>query len=211
MSNKYLINKIKDNLKSLMKFSEEIKDKKSFSNYDLTDGTKITSPSSDLEIGAEVYALDDQGNQTPLEDGEYVLNDGRTITVSGNSITEVADSSDAETKDPMEDSEDESMVKMEDGLPDTHESAAKEVPSNDVSSRLTDLEKQIEDILNIIKKLGSTQGDVNEQMMSKLESFSKENGGQPIKTMKKDYAGYKSGKSDFMEEIREFNKLKNKK
>jgi hypothetical protein len=48
-------------------------------------------------------------------------------------------------------------------------------------------------------------------MMSKLESFSKENGGEPIKTIKKGYSDYRPGKSDFMEEIREFNKLKNKK
>ena len=207
--NKDLINKIKDNLKSLMKFSEEIKEEKTFSNYDLTDGTKITSPSTDLEIGAEVYAIDDQGNQSPLDDGEYVLTDGRTINVEGNVVSVITDGSEEPTEDA--DKAEEDMVKMEDGLPEDHDAKSKDVDTNDVASRLSDLENQIEDILNILKKLGDAQGDVNEQMMSKLEDFSKENGGEPIKPMKKGYSDYKPGKSDFMEEIREFNKLKQKK
>ena len=57
-----------------------------FSDFVLSDGTKITTAANDLEIGAEIYAVDEMGNQTPLDNGSYVLNDGRTIEVEGNMV-----------------------------------------------------------------------------------------------------------------------------
>ena len=131
--------------------------------------------------------MDDKGNQTPLDNGDYVLTDGRTITVKDNSISNVSESeSEEEGEDEKVEEEDSKQtVKMEDGVPDDQKSEASEQEPNDVAVRLEDLEKQIEDILAILKKLGSTQGEVNEQMMSKLKELSEENGAKPIKTIKK--------------------------
>lgn len=205
---------IKDQLKSLIKFSSELKNSE-FSNFDLTDGTSITSTATDLEVGSEVYAVDDNGNQTPLDDGDYVLNDGRTITVAGNVITAIAggDSTEDTPEDgaATADAAAPAEQDMDAGLPDDHEADASGGDSNDVASRLSDLEKQIEDILNILKKLGTTQGEVNEQMMSKMKSISNEPGDSPIRTNKRESNGYSYGKSDFSSDIKEFIKMKQKK
>jgi hypothetical protein len=222
MDRKQALSKIKDTLKSLMAFSNEIKGEvegKKFGSFDLTDGTKITSPSTDLEVGSEVYAIDDNGNQTPLDDGEYVLTDGRTITVKANMVDAIAGGS---TEDPTQEQAEgaeqvaegqQASVKMEDGLPQEHPAEADGAAHDDIQSRLTDIEKQVEDILNIINKLGTTQEEVNEQMMSKIENLSEINGDKPIRTKKREFTDYKQGKSDFSEELREFlkeRKIKNK-
>lgn len=216
MDNKEIMNKIKENLKSLIKFSSELKESK-FSNFDLTDGTKITSPSTELAVDVEVYAIDDKGNQTPLDDGEYVLTDGRTITVKLNKITAIAESGAKEGEKPEDKPADAPVEaeaqKMEDGLPEDHPAESKDEPSNDVESRLKDLEKQIEDILNIISKLGDSQTEVNEQMMHKLAKIADEPGDSPIKSGKKEYSGdYSKTKiSASIEELREYIKERQKK
>lgn len=208
MERKEVISKIKESLKSLMKFSNDIKNE-SFGSFECTDGTKITSPSTDLEVGSEVYLLDDQGNQTPLTDGEYVLTDGRTITVKSNMVEVISGGTEKpqeETETPSEEAQAE--VKMENGLPDGHEADAKEEDdetkaASEMDSRIKDIEKQIEDILNILSKLGSTQTEVNEQMMSKIIALSEENGGQPIKLNKKEFNDYKKDSSSLRNELLE--------
>jgi hypothetical protein len=208
------LKKIKENLKYLIKFSTELKE---FSNFDLTDGTKITSPDSELAVGCEVYAIDDQNNQTPLNDGDYVLTDGRTISVANNVITAISDSS----EDPQDETEspeevDQEKQKMSDGLPDDQPAEAAGADQSDIVARLTDLENKIEEILNIINKLGDTQGDVNEQMMSKIEEFSKSPGDKPIRSAKKESYIQAPMKSVLMDDLKDFMKehkdkfLKNK-
>lgn len=209
MNNDVLVNKIKDSLKSLLKFSSELKDEE-FASFDLTDGTKITSTSKTLEVGSEVYAIDDQGNQTPLNDGDYVLTDGRTITVALNKITVITG---GDTETPAEEAAPTEEVDqaMTDGLPDSHPADATGAPTNDIEARLTDLEKQVQDILNIINKIGDAQGGINEQMMSKIKDLSDEPGEKAIKTTKKGYSDYKKGSSDFYQEIKELINSKTKK
>lgn len=211
MNKNDLLIKIKENLKSLMKFSGELKE---FSNYDLTDGTKITSPADDLEVGSEVYALDDKGNQTPLNDGDYVLNDGRTITVKGNLIESIAGESPDTEDDQVDESVEAKKVELEEGLPEGHEAEAKDANTNDLAGAVADLQKQVEDILNILSQMGDAQKGVNEQMMSRVEKFASENGGKPIKNRKKEASGYDpkaAASQEFREHLKMYQDLINKK
>ena len=206
MNKNDLMIKIKDNFKSLLKFSTELKQLE-FSTFDLTDGTKITSPASILEIGSEIYALDDQNNQTPLEDGDYVLTDGRTITIKSNLIEAI----EGELKEAEEEMKGkveckvEKMDDMTDDLP-TDETADEEmkVEAPDMEKRMSDIEKTVQDIMTMISKLSETQGSVNEQMMSKLESFSQEAGASAIRTTKKESVDYKKSSSSLRDELRDF-------
>jgi len=209
------LKKIKENLKSLMKFSNELKEE-GFGNFDLTDGTKITSPSADLEIGSEVYAIDDQGNQTPLDDGEYVLTDGRTITLKGNKIENISSGDDEMPEDDGDgDGDGDGEQEMSDtGMPDDQQAEAGDKAHNDIAARLSDLEKQIENILNILNKLGQSQGEVNEQMMNKINFLSNENGDKPIKTRKRasnTYDPKNAGLQEFREHLKIYQDLINKK
>jgi hypothetical protein len=193
------INEIKLALKALLKFSDE----KKFSDFVLTDGSKITTSAAALEIGVEIYAVDDLGNQTPLDNGEYVLNDGRTITIVDNILTEISGEASTEDESPVSDA----SVKMEDGMP--------EAPSDegDLSKRVTDLEAQLEEILNMLKTITETTQATQtnqEKVFSEFNKIKDEPGDDKVKIVKKGYDEYSSKKVNSrrnMAEIEELRKL----
>jgi len=195
------IREIKNNLKRLFTFTDDQK----FNNFTLTDGTNITTSAADIEVGAEVYMLDEQGNQTPLDNGDYVLNDGRTFTIQDNVVTEVKgpeeDGTDVESGDSDTDSVETSKQNMDaNGLPEGHDKPADgEVPADDsqvdgdLAQRVSDLEKQLAEVLNILNKIGDSQNDINEQMMSAQKSLRQiggEPGDKPVKSVKRGYEVY---------------------
>lgn len=201
------IKQIRLNLKKLLSFTSEDK----FGSFTLMDGTNITISSNDIEIGTEVYQLDDQGNQTPLDNGDYVLQDGRTFTVTDNKITDISgpeeDGTDVDSGDGETDSVETSKQKLDaNGLPEGHTGEQKEgdkpevddQKEGDMSSRLEDLEKQVAELMNIINKMGDSQNDLNEQMMGKLKKFGSEPATKSIKSAKNTFSVYDKEKSKEM-------------
>lgn len=55
-----------------------------------TDGGDL-SYEGELEVGTEVYVTDEEGNQTPAPDGDYVTEDGKTIKVAEGKVTEIVE------------------------------------------------------------------------------------------------------------------------
>jgi hypothetical protein len=200
MNRNQAIKEIRSNLKKLLSFTS---DEKVFNNMTLTDGTVITISTADLEIGAEVYMLDDQGNQTPLDNGDYVLQDGRTFSVEDNQITVIegpeSDGTDVETGDGETDSVETSKQEMDaNGLPEGQGEAASggDVdPQADLAQRVADLEKTIAEVLNILNKMGDSQNDLNQQMMSKISEVAGEPGDKPVKSIKRGYEVYNKDKA----------------
>ena len=212
MDKKETLDKIKESLKNLMSFSAEMTKEKKFSNYDLTDGTTISSTEDELEVGVSVFKIDENGNQTPLDNGDYVLTDGRTIKVEDNEIKAIMVS-----KPEMDDNEEEmGKNKPENKLEQKMEEDGKPVQKSDdetdmetskqLMARVIDLEKQVEDILAVVSKMGKVQNDVSEKMMSKIKELSDENGGAPIKSNGREETAidYKLSKSGFADELKDF-------
>lgn len=196
MNTNPLINKIKENLKQLFSTYK-------FSDFVLSDGTKITTQGNELSIGADLYALDEKGNQTPLDDGDYVLNDGRTITLVDNQITDISGEISTEDETPVSDANTANVeTKMSDGLAET--------PSDegDLVSRVADLESQLEEICNLIKQLSEGQNNKNEQMMSKISLISDEPGDVAIKTHKSGYEAYSPKRINERKNIEEIKELR---
>lgn len=50
----------------------------------------------DLAVGTEVFVADAEGNQTPAADGDYVLEDGRTIKVADGKVSEIVEAAPTE-------------------------------------------------------------------------------------------------------------------
>jgi hypothetical protein len=190
------IKSIKESLKKLFSVEE-----KTFSDYVLSDGTKITSADADLQIGSQVYAVDDQGNQTPLDDGDYILGDGRTITVVGNAITEIAGVESTDAESPVEDadtSSDAPAMKMDDNAPVAPADEA------DLAQRVTDIEANIEEILTILQSLNTG----SEQMMSAISKIGDEPGEEKVKVIKKGYEEYNTKKVSQRKNMSEIEELR---
>ena len=199
MNRNETIASIKASLKQLFSGETDKNVNHNFSDFVLSDGTKITSTASELEIGAEVYAVDDMGNQTPMDNGEYVLNDGRTITVEDNKITNIAGETTTEDETPVDGMENQ---KMQDGL------AEKPASDGDLATRVNDLENQIEEILNMLKELSDKHNSTTEQMMSKIKVIADEPGDVAIPKSKKGYEEYSTKKINQKRNMAEIEELR---
>lgn len=193
------IQELKMSFKKILKFADEIK----FNNLVLEDGTQITIEGQDIAVGIKVMQLDDQGNQTPLNEDTYTLHDGRSFTVgSDGAITEVMgpDDSDDEATSGEETDNVETSKMTKDGLPAGHDGDPKTgedvtpdtQEDGDVGSRIEDLEKQVAEIVNFLQQLQNSQQEVNEQMMHKIKRIGSESDVEPIIKTSNGYEAYKS-------------------
>jgi len=57
----------------------------------LADGTMIYSPAAEWAEGVEIFVMDKDGNPSPLADGEYTLDNGKTIVVTEGKIASIAE------------------------------------------------------------------------------------------------------------------------
>jgi len=57
----------------------------------LADGTMIYSPAAEWAEGVEIFVMDADGNPSPLADGEYTLDNGKTIVVTEGKIASIAE------------------------------------------------------------------------------------------------------------------------
>ena len=158
---------IKDQIKSLLKFA----DVSATYNVETKDGMKMVVNASDAEIGADIYNIDANGVQTPVEDGTYELTDGRKITVSGSKISEVAAPSDAASGDqtPTEPAP-TSTQSMSDMPGEPVEPGEEDTTSGDLESRVASLEEQLSQITDMLSQLTSN----SQNMMERVEKLSAE-------------------------------------
>lgn len=181
MTKENSITEIKLMLKKLLVFSKEIK----MGTLVLSDGSNISISSEDLVKDAEVYQMDDLGNQTPCIDGEYVLQDGRTFTVvegKVDEVKEVVETNDTVTTVP-ETMEDMPEVEVEVEKPEGE-------TEGDLATEVADLKKKLDEVLSILNQMGTTQNDLNSQMMAKIKRIGSEAGDDPVKVGKKGYTEY---------------------
>jgi hypothetical protein len=69
----------------------------------------------ELAVGTEVFVADAEGNQIPAEDGDYILEDGKTIKVADGKVAEIVEP-EAEEETPeetAEEAEDVAAIKAE--------------------------------------------------------------------------------------------------
>ena len=58
----------------------------------LADGTSIFTSATEWAVGADVYTKDDTGTSVPLAEGDYTLEDGRTISVGADAkVAEISE------------------------------------------------------------------------------------------------------------------------
>lgn len=182
MTNSEIIKNIRENLKTL--FSTDVK----FTDITLKDGKKITSTDTQIVEGSEVYALDANGNKTPLDNGDYILADGSTITVTDNKVSIIK-----EAADVVEDSQEE----MADA-PVVAQTPEEEAASDtEMSDRISALESQVTEILSLLQEIAGGQ--------TAMKAIEKETPAEA--SIKKEFAKVNENKD--MSEIEELRKLMN--
>jgi hypothetical protein len=93
MDKKKLIDKIKDQLKSLISPEKEVK----FARVKAGE-LMISTPDEELTIGSEVMVLDEEGMGNPLTDGKYVLDSGIEIVVEAGKVKEMMEKKEEESE-----------------------------------------------------------------------------------------------------------------
>lgn len=193
MNKQEAILKIKETLKSLMKFESDVVEN-TFAEVVTKDGIKIVFDGETLTTDTPVFKLDEAGNRIPCEDMEYVLEDGRTIVVTSGKVSEIKEETVVEDggETPVEDanveakkSEDKMEVVEGEGMAPVVETEVEvekpEEESNPMEMRIAELEAKVMKCMEMLYSLTN----VSEEMSQKFEEFSKLPGESAIGTERK--------------------------
>jgi hypothetical protein len=144
-----LIENIKSQLKSLM--TNEVK----FAEIKAGD-LLISTPDEELVVGSEVFTVDQDGNNIPLNDGEYTLDSGEIITVAAGKIEGIISST------PVEATEDEEVVvedepteevEEEEEVSTDEEDMGAEKKMKELEERVVKCEKMLEEMTKMNNKM----------------------------------------------------------
>lgn len=73
----------------------------------LDSGQEIQTDAEAFAVGVAVFVVNDEGEQIPLPDGEYTLQDGSTLVVAEGAVIEVNEASEEPAVEAEEDKEEE--------------------------------------------------------------------------------------------------------
>lgn len=186
MNKEQAIKNIKDTLKSLMKFESDIVENK-FAEVVTNDGQKLSFNGTDLATDVEIFNVDENGNQTPLEDGTYILQDGRTIVVTSGKVSEISEAVVVEDggETPVEDANVQmDMVPGEGMEPVVQTEVGVEQPEeeevNPLEIRISELEAKVVKCMEMLSALTN----VSEEMSQKFEEFSNQPAAEVVNVKK---------------------------
>ena len=129
-----------------------------------TDKAVLEYDGEELVAGMDVYITNEDGDKVPAEDGEYVTEDNKTITVKDGKVESIVDpvaEVDAEEDEPMVDE------------PVAEEPVAEEpTKEEDVNTKIDELRKEVDELYKIVdsllQKVGETRDEADERL-KKLE------------------------------------------
>jgi len=75
----------------------------------LDSGQEIQTDAESFAVGVSVFVVNDEGEQIPLPDGEYTLQDGSMLVVAEGAVTEVKE---AEAEEPAVEAEEDKEEEM---------------------------------------------------------------------------------------------------
>jgi len=161
------MNALRKSINILLGKQEEVKEVK-LTDVQTKDGKTLSTETEVLEIGSVLYGVDDQGNQIPVEDGSYELEDGKTIEVKDSIVTEIAEASEevdeVEVEEEMSEAPVEEEVKVEEG--------------SDTESRISKLEADLAELMSMMQSMSEN----SVKLTSKVEEFASQPASEPIKS-----------------------------
>ena len=139
-----------------------------------TDKAVLEYDGEDLVAGMDVVITDEEGNKVPAEDGEYVTEDNKVITVKDGKVESIVDRAadvEAEEEEKKENEPMEEEPTAEEPAKDD-EPKEDEVNLEDVNTAIDELRKEVDELYKIVdsllKKVGETRDEADERL-KKLE------------------------------------------
>ena len=140
-----------------------------------TDKAVLEYDGEELVAGMDVYITDEEGNKVPAEDGEYVTEDNKTITVMDGKVESIVDKAAEVDAEEDEKKEDEPMPEepvAEEPMPEDKKEDEENVNLEDVNTAIDEMRKEIDELYKIVdsllKKVGETRDEADERL-KKLE------------------------------------------
>lgn len=140
----------------------------------------------ELAVSTDVFVTDTETEErTPAADGEYVLEDGRTLVVAGGKITEIKEATEPETEpEQTEETEPEQTEEVaaeetepetepeqtEETEPEQTEETTEEIPA--IEKRIMELEKVVEELKESYKALAEKVLKIVEEAEEKFSKIS---------------------------------------
>lgn len=138
-----------------------------------TDKAVLEYDGEDLVAGMDVYITDENGDKVPAEDGEYVTEDNKVISVKDGKVETIVDkAAEVDAAEEDEKKEDEPMVEPIVEEPKEDEPKEDEVNLEDVNTAIDELRKEVDELYKLIDglmaKVGETRDEADERL-KKLE------------------------------------------
>ena len=146
----------KNNISLMSKLKEKIKALLMQYAAVSTDKGNLIYNTDMLEVGSEVFVEDENGENVPAADGEYILEDGRTVVVAEGKVTEIKEKEEAPAEPEAKPAEEQ----MVDEMPAEPETPA-ETPAEDekvtaLEERVATLEAQLADVIAKLAEIQTT-------------------------------------------------------
>ena len=150
----------KNNISLMSKLKEKIKALLMQYAAVSTDKGNLIYNTDMLEVGSEVFVEDENGENVPAADGEYMLEDGRTVEVEGGKVTEIKAKEDepAEPAAPAMPAEEQMVDEMpaESETPAEPEMPAENEKITALEERVANLETQLADVIAKLAEIQTT-------------------------------------------------------
>ena len=138
-----------------------------------TDKAVLEYDGEELVAGMDVFITDENGDKVPAEDGEYVTEDNKTITVKDGKVESIVDPVAEVDAEEDEKKENEPMVEpiAEEPMPEDKKEE-EEINLEDVNTAIDELRKEVDELYKIVdsllKKVGENRDEADERL-KKLE------------------------------------------
>ena len=149
----------KNNISLMSKLKEKIKALLMQYAAVSTDKGNLIYNTDTLEVGSEVFVEDENGENVPAADGDYVLEDGRTVEVEGGKVTKIEAKED-EPAMPAAPAEPAAEQMAEPEMPAEPETPAETPAENEkvtaLEERVAALEAQLADVIAKLAEIQTT-------------------------------------------------------
>ena len=137
-----------------------------------TDKAVLEYDGNDLVAGMDVYITDENGDKVPAEDGEYLTEDNKVITVKDGKVESIIDKAAEVDAAEEEKKEDEPIVEepvAEEPMPE--DKKEDEVNLEDVNTAIDELRKEVDELYKLIDGLMAKVGETREEADERLKKL----------------------------------------